>query len=186
MLARSSPFVAYQMAVIHLAIVAIAVATACSLANRSFAQSVGAGPQMGPTQGGGNDWPAYQRKSFNNNGPNFGGPGPGYCNWQGGGYGCFPQQFSGNYFQRSYPYHLDYFRVKSNAQNSPPTAGPPNASGGGHWAWCWVPDGTDNTGEIYSAPGTETMPSPVPNQSSAAAPALKPATGTATHTLSLP
>ena len=193
-MARSSNVIAFQ-----LAIIAIAIAVSLSVANRSFAQPMGggspmgggpqmgppAGPQMGPPQGGGNNWATYQRKGFNG-GPNFGGPGPGYCNGWGGGYGCFPQQISGNYFERSYPYHLDYFRLRSGAQNSPPTDCPVNTSGSGHWAWCWVPDGNVNTGEVYSTQTTESLPGPFTNQSSATPPALKPATGTAASTLSLP
>jgi hypothetical protein len=103
----------------RLATGAIALGAALLVSRGAFAQPMGGGPQMGPTQGDGQPWAGYQRKGFDN-GPGFGGAGPGWNGaGRGGGYGYSPQQFSGGYIQRPYPYHLDYYKMRYGGSYAP-------------------------------------------------------------------
>jgi hypothetical protein len=75
----------------------------------------GNAPMNGSPSGGsgnGSDW-RNQHGNFNNN-------------WKGGGWrgrgfgkGYFPQQVSGSFFTRPYPYHLDYYRMRWGGSYAP-------------------------------------------------------------------
>jgi hypothetical protein len=71
----------------------------------------------GPMNGGpGNGWGNHPDNG--NNGWNgWGWRGRGNGNWC--GYGFYPQQFSGSYFTRPYPYHLDYYRMRYGGSYAP-------------------------------------------------------------------
>jgi hypothetical protein len=83
------------------------MATVVLFAAGAWAQPMQGGPMNGgPMMGmpdGGQPWPVYQRRGF---------PG-GY-----GGYGYGPQ-VSGSYFQRPYPYHLDYYKMRYGGSYAP-------------------------------------------------------------------
>ena len=122
-MARSSEICTYRSVVALATFALLALAAA-----NSWAQPMGGdpmnngpmnggpgngGPQMGPPGGGQPGWGGYQRKG------NGGGPGwRGYGNWN-GGYGYYPQQFSGSYFTRPYPYHLDYYKMRYGGSYAP-------------------------------------------------------------------
>jgi hypothetical protein len=121
-LARSSGILTHQ-----LAIALVALGFALSAAGAARADAMGGGPVMGPMSPGGSGPPVYQRQGSWNGpgGPGFGGPGFGgppmgnRGGYGGGGYGFAPAQFSGSYFTRPYPYHLDYYKMRYGGSYAP-------------------------------------------------------------------
>jgi hypothetical protein len=126
-LARSSLLWTHRLlfTLVATSTVALFAATAC--AQPMPGGQMQGGPGGGPSNGG----PGA--------GPNNGGPGNGWGNnpgnwnnggngWNGGGWrgngnrrgnGFFPQQFSGSFFTRPYPYHLDYYRMRWGGSYAP-------------------------------------------------------------------
>ena len=77
----------------------------------------GGGPNNGGTGGGpGNGW-GNNPGNWNNGGSGWNGGSRGNRNRRGNGY--YPQQFSGSYFTRPYPYHLDYYKMRYGGSYAP-------------------------------------------------------------------
>jgi hypothetical protein len=69
----------------------------------------------------GQSWGLYQRKGHL--------AGPWYGDWNRGGFRYMPQQVASGWFQRPYPYHLDYYRMRYGGSYAPYFGnlyGPPN------------------------------------------------------------
>jgi hypothetical protein len=154
--ARSSAIWAFQLATVIILTVVAALAATGALA-QPMPSGMNGGPMMGHPGDDGRPWPVYQRKGFHG-GQYFGRPG--FNNWYGGPYA---QQFSGNYFTRPYPYHLDYYRMKYGGSYAPYYGnlyGQPNSVYPPQYNGDYGPNyyGPDGGGPNYGN-GEQTMPS---------------------------
>ena len=116
-------------------------------------QRVGSSPGNGPGPGYGGPWPGHGGPW-----PGHGGPWPGHGGWQSPPHhGYSGRRWGGHssegaWFQRPYPYHLDYYRMRYQGSYAPyfgnlygpPTyvvppavVTPPIHGGGSGGAWYW-------------------------------------------------
>jgi hypothetical protein len=120
-LARSSPVWTHRLLLTLVATSAVVLFAATASAQPMQGGQMQGGPGGGPNNGGpgrpgnGGGW-GNQSGNRNN----------GWNNWNGRGRrgrgfnnGFFPQQFSGSFFTRPYPYHLDYYRMRWGGSYAP-------------------------------------------------------------------